>query len=198
MAIRRPVDRDLSRQVHPHEVLVGRACADPFDPDQEGQRRVRGSLPTRRCPPAAPPREPGCWRFPLRHSIGVLLSLQQDPISGSLDVCLLEEGPMPRPYGDPVEIITAPVPRSSRSSPLTRRSWSGRSGQRLPIPSRSCCYRASSTGCSSGGTRTPTRSTGGGSSGESPPAPAVPPRVAGPLRRCAGCRVPFHKPGSMC
>jgi hypothetical protein len=58
--------------------------------------------------------------------------------------------------------------RSPRSSPPTRRSWSGRLPRRPRIRSRSCCYRDSNTGCGNGGTRVPTRSTGG-SSAESPP-----------------------------
>ena len=72
------------------------------------------------------------------------------------------------PLPDPVEIVTAPIPRSPLSAPLTRRSSWGQSLRRPLTRSRSCCYRASSTGCWSGGIRPPTKFTGG-SSGESPP-----------------------------
>ena len=84
------------------------------------------------------------------------------------------------PSGDPVEIMTAPIPAQSPFIPATRRSWCGRSLRRRLIRSRWCCYRVSSTGCASGGTRTPTRSTGG-SSGEGRPASRR--RVGQPERR---------------
>ena len=69
-----------------------------------------------------------------------------------------------------MDILTGPVPRSRRSSRWTRRSLSARSPRRRPTRSRSCCCRGSSTGCWSGGTRAPTRSTGGWSA-ESPAGP---------------------------
>ena len=64
--------------------------------------------------------------------------------------------------------------RALRQVPYGRtRDRADRRPRPVQIRSRSCCYRASGTGCASGGTRTLTRSTGG-SSGESPPSTAKP------------------------
>ena len=41
---------------------------------------------------------------------------------------------MPRPYGDPVEIITAPVPASPRSSPLNAKIVVGAVAPASPDP----------------------------------------------------------------
>jgi hypothetical protein len=79
--------------------------------------------------------------------------------------------PWRAPMETPWRSSRHPSPPSPRLSRLTRGSWSGWSHRRRLIRSRSCCYRVSSTGCVSGATRAPTRSTGG-SSGESPPGSA--------------------------
>jgi len=68
---------------------------------------------------------------------------------------------MARPYGDSVEILTAPIPAQSPFIPADAKIVVGAVAPASPIRSRSCCYRASSTGCANGGTRPRTRSTGG-------------------------------------
>src|SRR5215471_15981878 len=69
-------------------------------------------------------------------------------------------GVMPRPYTDPVEIITAPVPAQSPFIPADAKIVVGAVAPASPDPIPIVLLPVSSTGCASGGTPAPTRSTG--------------------------------------
>ena len=70
-----------------------------------------------------------------------------------------------------MEIVTAPIPAQSPFIPTDAKIVVGAVAPASPDPIPIVLYRASSTGCSSGGTRLPMKSTGG-SSGENPPSTA--------------------------
>jgi hypothetical protein len=67
---------------------------------------------------------------------------------------------MSRPYTDPVEIITAPVPAQSPFIPTDAKIVVGAAAPASPDPIPIVLLPGSNTGCANGGTPTPTRSTG--------------------------------------
>ena len=95
-------------------------------------------------------------------------------------------GVMPRPYADPVEIITAPVPAQSPFIPTDAKIVVGAVAPASPDPSRSSCSPASNTGCANGGTPRPTRSTGD-SNADGPRTTATTTNS----RECPVCGTPF-------
>jgi hypothetical protein len=80
---------------------------------------------------------------------------------------------VPRPYTDPVEIITAPVPATSPFIPVDAKIVVGAVAPASQTRSRSCSSPASNTECANGATPTPMRFTGG-SNAEDPPIAATP------------------------
>ncbi len=75
---------------------------------------------------------------------------------------------MARPYGEPVEIITAPVPAQSPFIPTDAKIVVGAVAPASPDPIPIVLLPGSSTGSASGGIPAPTQSTGA-SNGEDPP-----------------------------
>src|SRR5262249_7224115 len=90
-----------------------------------------------------------------------------------------------RPYADPVEIVTAPIPAQSPFIPIDSKIVVGPWPRRPRTRSRSCCCPASSTGYESGVTRRPTRSTGCSSEG-GPPSPATTTERGSPVEEEGG------------
>lgn len=126
-------------------------------------------------------------------SIGTLSSLYERVVTdlSTLHVPLmLASGLCRAPMQIPWRLLLRRYPPSPRSSLLARRSRSGRSLQHRLTRSRSFCYRASNTGCGSGGTLRLTSSIGA-SSGENPPCTATT-TSSGPLtpiRKAGGSNI---------
>jgi hypothetical protein len=80
---------------------------------------------------------------------------------------------MPRPYGDPVEIVTAPVPAQSPFIPTDAKIVVGAVAPASPDPIPIVLLPGLSTVCANGGTRTSTKFIGD-SNGDGPRNPATP------------------------
>ena len=83
---------------------------------------------------------------------------------------------MPRPYGEPVEIVTAPIPAQSPFIPIEAKIVVGAVGPTSPDPIPILLLLGWGPECVSGGIRTLTRFTGGSSGGR--PLSTPPPTTA--------------------